>query len=161
MFETDMPLSMQLKKKMSWLILLLGLLPFLWLFMTIDDWKRDFTTNFAQTSEDAEQPTLRPLRTELSAEEAADAIANWVQSENRWEIADRKRDVDGNLTLHLVRTTPLMRFKDDIHVAVATDSVNPNMTLVSATSQSRVGKGDLGQNPRNLKELMRGIAPAL
>ncbi|MFK8111816.1 MAG: DUF1499 domain-containing protein [Rubripirellula sp.] len=27
-------------------------------------------------------------------------------------------------------------------------------TRVEAQSQSRVGKGDLGQNPRNLKEIM-------
>ncbi len=152
---------MQLKKKMSWLILLLGLLPFLWLFMTIDDWKRDFTTNFAKTSEEAEQPELRPLRTERSVEETADVISTWVQGASRWEIVDQKKVVEGSLTLHLVRTTPLMRFKDDVHVTVATDTVSPDMTFVSATSQSRIGKGDLGQNPRNLKELMRGIAPAL
>lgn len=152
---------MQLKKKMNWLILLLGLLPLVWLFLTIDDWKRDFATNVAQTSEESSAPELRPQRTKLSSAVAADQIAGWAESENRWEFVDSELGSDGLLTLHLVRTTPLMRFKDDIYVRLFADPIDPTLTVVSAESRSRVGKGDLGQNPRNLKELMRGIAPAL
>ena len=44
-----------------------------------------------------------------------------------------------------------MRFTDDIVVVLRTEG---DLTRVQAQSQSRVGKGDLGQNPRNLKELV-------
>jgi uncharacterized protein (DUF1499 family) len=53
--------------------------------------------------------------------------------------------------MKLTRTTPVMRFTDDIDVVLRAEG---NSTRVQAESQSRVGKGDLGQNPRNLKELV-------
>ncbi|SMP50894.1 Protein of unknown function [Neorhodopirellula lusitana] len=67
--------------------------------------------------------------------------------------------------LHLTRTTPLFRFVDDIWVDVLplddsdsrSDSDSGTQVLVNARSQSRVGKGDLGQNPRNLKALRDGM----
>ena len=53
--------------------------------------------------------------------------------------------------MNLIRVTPIMRFTDDITVILRNEKEG---TRVKATSQSRVGKGDLGQNPRNLKELV-------
>jgi uncharacterized protein (DUF1499 family) len=43
---------------------------------------------------------------------------------------------------------------DDVHVRLIADGVN---TRVEAKSQSRVGVGDLGQNPRNLRQLTNAL----
>lgn len=53
-----------------------------------------------------------------------------------------------------VRTTRLLRFKDDVAARVYPETDGSRVELTSA---SRLGKGDLGQNPRNLKELLRAL----
>ena len=160
---------MQVKKKMSWLILLIGLLPFIWLFVTIDDWQRDFTTNTAETAVDHADQRLRPLESRLSPEETAAKVVAWVQQASHWEVVEPSGETaaatsEGKVVLHLVRTTPLMRFKDDIYVTivpVSTERTSDAQSVINARSASRVGKGDLGQNPRNLRELLAGIAKLL
>jgi len=57
--------------------------------------------------------------------------------------------------VYLVRTTRLMRYKDDVMVTLKRVG---NETSVDVFSRSRVGKGDLGQNPRNIRELLAHIA---
>jgi uncharacterized protein (DUF1499 family) len=59
--------------------------------------------------------------------------------------------------LHFVRTTPLMRYKDDIRVRIVPAASG---SRVSAESRSRIGRGDLGQNPRNLRELLAAVRGA-
>ncbi len=56
--------------------------------------------------------------------------------------------------MRAVRTTPLFRFRDDVTVRVHADG---DGTRAEVTSASRIGKGDLGQNPRNIKELLRAV----
>lgn len=55
------------------------------------------------------------------------------------------------MTVRLVRATRFWRFEDDVTVKI---SPAEGGSVVTAQSQSRVGKGDLGQNPRNLIELL-------
>jgi uncharacterized protein (DUF1499 family) len=49
-----------------------------------------------------------------------------------------------------VRTTRLFRFRDDVKVRVYARADGAGSELTGA---SRVGKNDLGQNSRNIKEL--------
>ena len=53
-----------------------------------------------------------------------------------------------------VRTTRLLRFRDDVTARV---TPAPDGARLELTSASRVGKGDLGQNPRNIEELVRAV----
>ena len=46
---------------------------------------------------------------------------------------------------------------DDVHIVFEPDSRG---SLVVAKSQSRIGKGDFGQNARNLRALVRGLQEA-
>ncbi len=85
--------------------------------------------------------------------EVAKLIEQWVKEHPKWSVESRD-ELAGRIEIHLTRTTPLLRFTDDIHVRLAADGRG---TRVDAESQSRFGKGDLGQNPRNLKELMSGL----
>jgi uncharacterized protein (DUF1499 family) len=50
-----------------------------------------------------------------------------------------------------------MKYRDDIRVQIEPAAEG---TRLSAESRSRVGKGDLGQNPRNLRELLDKVRPA-
>jgi uncharacterized protein (DUF1499 family) len=51
-----------------------------------------------------------------------------------------------------------MRYKDDIRLSIKPADSG---SLLSAESRSRVGRGDLGQNPRNLRELLGAIRRGL
>ena len=53
-----------------------------------------------------------------------------------------------------VRTTRLFRFRDDVTARVRPD---PDGARLELTSASRLGRGDLGQNPRNLEDLLRAV----
>ena len=56
--------------------------------------------------------------------------------------------------MRAVRETRLFRFADDVTARVAP---YPDGARLELTSASRLGKGDLGQNPRNLTELLRAV----
>jgi uncharacterized protein (DUF1499 family) len=133
-------------------LLILGLI---WLFVTVDDWSRDLTTNYAATSATAKNPSLHPIITTKPPTELADKVVVAATQLRGWELAAREEN-GTEITLRLVRTTRLMRFKDDITVRIRPIKGNDDAPHyeVSAESQSRVGKGDFGQNPRNLAELM-------
>lgn len=67
----------------------------------------------------------------------------------RWRVEPEDGDV-----VRAVRTTRLLRFKDDVTARV---SPEPGGSRVELASVSRVGISDLGQNPRNLEELARAL----
>jgi len=117
--------------------------------LRIDNWSRDLTTHYAKLADDHPDPKLRPPRLSESAEVVAQRIEAWTGKQSKWKVVERKT-TDHGIHLHLTRTTPLFRFVDDVHVALIRAGDGCRM---EAESQSRVGKGDLGQNPRNLKEL--------
>ena len=119
-------------------------------FSRIDNWKRDLTTNHARLTDDAADEQLRPPLVRGMPAEVAGRIAAWVESQARWSLVNQTT-LDEGLEMNLIRVTPIMRFTDDITVILRNEKEG---TRVKATSQSRVGKGDLGQNPRNLKELV-------
>src|SRR5262249_53249420 len=114
---------------------------------------RDFTTNYARTSDDAANPKLRPIRSRLSVPSAAQAVVKAAEQLPRWTLVtdDSQRSAG---ELHFVRITPLFRFRDDIHVHI---SATDEGSVIVAESQSRIGRGDLGQNPRNLVELLEKV----
>ncbi len=56
--------------------------------------------------------------------------------------------------MRAVRKTRLFRFEDDVIARVHAGSDGTRLEL---TSVSRLGRIDLGQNPRNLEELLRSV----
>lgn len=134
------------------LLLILGLV---WLCATVDDWSRDLTTNFAATSVSAKKPRLHPIISQRPLPDLADLVAAAAQQIPGWEFAGRE-EASSEITLRFVRTTRLVRFKDDVtvHIRPVKNNRQPPNYEISAESQSRIGTGDFGQNPRNLAELM-------
>ncbi len=128
-----------------------------WLFVVIDDWGRDFRENEAQTSIAAADVALRPIATTRSLSEVASALRQTLALLPNWSWASDST-AGGVLTVRLVRTTKLLRFKDDVTVRVVDEG---SERVIHAVSRSRVGKADLGQNPRNLRELFTKLREAL
>jgi uncharacterized protein (DUF1499 family) len=122
----------------------------LFLFGYIDDWSRDFTRNNAGISPDAAEVALRPLASMLSTEDVVEAVRRAAGRIRTWEHIGQAEE--GNITLVLfVRTSRIWRFKDDI-IIIIEDLGSERM--VSGKSASRIGFGDLGQNPRNLRRFL-------
>jgi uncharacterized protein (DUF1499 family) len=97
------------------------------------------------------------LEVQLPLSDAADLIATVGVALPRWTLI-RRVATDATVELHFVRSTRLFRFRDDITVRVADLG---DRREVTAVSRSRVGRGDLGQNPRNLEELLRPLRSRL
>ena len=133
---------------MRWLI---GGAAVVFLFaMTIDDWGRDFTGTFAEISDDAPQPDLRPFASRRSSAELAEAV-RWAARRIRdWEYVGDST-VDETTTLLFVRQGRVLRFKDDIMVRIEDRGAG---RVLTATSKARSSWGDLGRNPRNLRRLL-------
>jgi uncharacterized protein (DUF1499 family) len=149
-------------KTLMWLLTVLGVLvagALLCLVWLVDDWGRDLSTNWATTDAEAGDALLRPLRLAAPADEVVAAIRDWVDTQSHWAVVDQQPTGDVTV-LHLVRTTRLMRYRDDITVRVQ-KLEGGDETLVTAESRSRVGRGDFGQNPRNLKEILGSLRQAL
>lgn len=147
-------------KIMVWILvagLALAVLMVLSVVLTVDDWSRDLTTNHAATAANHPDTRLRPLTCKQTPRELADAVRRAAGAGARWNVVDEKADGD-HITLHLTHATRLFRFIDDIVVRI---SPTESGSELSAESQSRVGKGDLGQNPRNLRELLDRVRAEL
>ncbi len=123
----------------------------------VEDWSRDLTTNHAATSDGAPDERLRTLEAAAVPAALADIAVQAANTLPRWVLAERI-DEPAAIRLHFVRTTGLVGYKDDIRVRIEPAGEGSRL---SAESQSRVGKGDLGQNPRNLRELLGAIRSRL
>ena len=126
------------------------------LVMQVDDWSRDLSTNRAVTSLDSPDPSLRSLELAASPDEIKEAISQFVEQSAMWEY----NPAAGNpqAAVALLRTTRVFRFVDDIEIFL---QETKGGTQVDVHSQSRVGKGDLGQNPRNIRELLSALKAEL
>jgi uncharacterized protein (DUF1499 family) len=126
----------------------------LFVFKDVDDWGRDLTTNTASTDDGYRD--LKPITIPRPPDQTASYVISMVATLPEWGVAPDTVQMpaeDGTINLHFVRTTKLLRFKDDVNVRLVPGE-EADTTVVHVSSQSRVGQGDLGQNPRNIRELM-------
>ncbi|KAA1257720.1 hypothetical protein LF1_02090 [Rubripirellula obstinata] len=71
-------------------------------------------------------------------------------SHRQWETISQAGK-DDQIVLHAIRRTKLFGFVDDVRIELSSDQ--DGQTRLYASSRSRVGKGDLGQNARNLQQM--------
>ncbi len=131
-------------------VVVLGILIAALLLLTVDDWSRDLSTNFAQTDPKHPDPSLQCVVLAMDVEQAAQHVRNQAKQLKGWHELP-SGDSSSNNEIKFERTTAVFRFVDDITVRL--NETNEG-TRVSVSSQSRVGKADLGQNPRNIRELL-------
>lgn len=100
-----------------------------------------------------ERPSPNSARTTrtypLTPADLLDTALRAVERLPRWSVSSR----DTN-EVKAVRVTRLVRFEDDVTVRVEPHAQGARASFHSA---SRLGKGDLGQNPRNIRELLQAI----
>jgi len=104
---------------------------------------RWFTKNWANTTEPT-HADLAPLRLPgpVADVTARLKVAGQVSG---WRLKGESPD-----GLHFVRRTRVFRFADDIRLTLRAEGA---VVRVDAESRSRLGKGDFGQNRRNIREL--------
>lgn len=105
--------------------------------------------NFAATSPAAEDARLRPRVLPLPVAPAADRVAGAIAGLRGWRVIGRRDGV-----VQATRTTRIFHFVDDVSILLEPAAGG---TAVSARSASRIGRGDFGQNRRNLAELWQAL----
>ncbi len=113
---------------------------------------QDLTQNHAETGLDHPNPALRTRHYRLSAETLFITLRTLLKDFPRWQILDADRRTG---TIMAKRKTDLFRFVDDIQISMK--EINQNHVTLNIRSASRVGKGDFGQNARNIQELLKRL----
>ena len=108
--------------------------------------------NWHDTDEAGADPG--PLDLPLPPGEALARLQAAVRSLPRWRVESSDAQAG---TVTATRRTRLFRFTDDVTIRLEPTASG---TRVHVRSQSRVGKGDLGQNRRNVMELFAALLPA-
>lgn len=103
--------------------------------------------------EDIERTGPRSARAarsyETSAENLASAVERAIHALDRWRL---EASTDG--AIRAVRSTRLFKFEDGVTVEISGGGESSHAVF---ESESRVGHTDLGQNRRNLKELLAAV----
>ncbi len=95
---------------------------------------------------------FRPRKYAKTKEEVAGAVQEILGSLNSWKVVEY-RENQGRI--HATHTTRIFRFVDDVNIYIVQGL--DGTTKLEVISQSRIGKGDLGQNKRNIKELLSAL----
>ena len=117
--------------------------------MSLKDW---LTKNIYVTTPNDIDPFYRPRKYAKTKEEIVGVVQEVLGSLTRWKVVEY-RENQGRL--HATHTTRLFRFVDDVNIYIVQGL--DGITKLEIVSQSRVGKGDLGQNQRNIKELFSAL----
>ena len=99
------------------------------------------------TGETPEYPDLIAQRFTAGEERVTRAAKAAVAALPGWELIGSGRGPGGS-ELQAVATTRVLRFKDDVTIRIRR---REGLTEVTVRSRSRVGKGDFGQNARNVR----------
>lgn len=99
---------------------------------------------------DAESPLYS-----VSADRVFDALIDIISSEPRWKnVASDK--AAGRIAF--VAETPLLRFKDDVDIAVVDFSGQSSPVIYS---RSRIGYSDMGANAKRVSKLLERLSDAV
>jgi uncharacterized protein (DUF1499 family) len=109
------------------------------------------TTNVAETTQDSAYPELRMREYDYPTDRLFSLLEASV-AELGWQIDGQR---DQAYSLHVVVTTPLLGYQDDVLIRLIPVSTNRNQLYVR--SSSRKGRGDLGTNTRHILDLYNQI----
>ncbi|MFM8551468.1 MAG: DUF1499 domain-containing protein [Nitrospiraceae bacterium] len=100
--------------------------------------------NDVETGKTPEYPDLLPRTYEAKPELVFDAALHAIHRLPRWALVSHRPE-SGEIRAEA--TSRLFRFVDDVTITVRGEG---GKAIVSVRSHSRVGKGDFGQNARNI-----------
>jgi len=100
--------------------------------------------NVVETGQTPEYPDVQPRLYLASRDRVSDAVLRAISRVPRWTLISRPGQED----FRVEAKTMLLRFVDDVTIRVAEQGGG---TVVNVRSASRVGRGDFGQNARNIR----------
>jgi uncharacterized protein (DUF1499 family) len=112
------------------------------------------TVNDVETGKSRAYPHLQPLIVNRPYQDVFQASVAAITFLPRWRL------VSTNMELGEIKAeveTPLFRFVDDVTVQISKD----NPVVVNVRSRSRVGKGDLGKNAKNISLFLEALKQRL
>ncbi len=113
---------------------------------------RALTSNRAWTSPDSPDPRLRGRAYAIPFARVWEAAVETARASRGWTVLESD-PARGEFAVEA--RTMLWRFVDDVHVRISLDG--DGMTRVDLTSQSRVGKADLGTNARRIARFLHAL----
>jgi uncharacterized protein (DUF1499 family) len=112
------------------------------------------TVNDVETGKSPAYPHLQPLAVDRPYDEVFQGAVAVIASLPRWRLVSASVEV-GEIRAEV--ETPLFRFVDDVTVHISKD----NPVVVNVRSRSRVGKGDLGKNAKNISLFLETLKQRL
>ncbi len=117
--------------------------------MSLKEW---LTKNIYVTAPGNPDPFFRPRKYGKPKEEVAAAVQEILASLTRWKVVEY-RENQGRL--HATHTAPIIPYTEDVNIYIVQGL--DGITKLEVISQSQTGKGDFGQNKRNIKELLSAL----
>lgn len=112
------------------------------------------TVNDVETGKSPAYPHLQPLTINRPHDEVFEEAVAVIASLPRWRLVSASVEL-GEIKAEV--ETPLFRFVDDVTVQISKD----NPVVVNVRSRSRVGKGDLGKNAKNISLFLETLQQRL
>ena len=107
--------------------------------------------NVVETGTTPEYPDLQPRIYRAEVSQVFDAALHAVDRMPRWTILAYQQE-SGEIKAEA--KSLVFRFVDDVVIRVTSQGAS---TVVSVRSASRIGRGDFGQNARNIRAFLREL----
>lgn len=91
---------------------------------------------------------------DLAPGELYTRILGLIGARRDWQLGEQDA---GSMRLNFIATSALMRFKDDVDIAVLPVTGEPGKSTFAAYSRSRTGFSDLGANRKRLGALSAAL----
>ena len=108
--------------------------------------------NDVETGKTPEYPDVQPQYYSTDPARVFDEARAAIVEMDRWKVV---RSDQAQRTIHAERRSRIFGFVDDVTVRV--EPATEFVTQVNVRSASRVGKGDFGQNARNIETFFRAL----
>ena len=148
-----MKITSNRRKRVLWSAFLLFAPCAIWVYRSMK--ATDFSTNNAQTSPDSDSD-LRTRFYRGAVEDVTQNLQTLVPTlrtyGRHWKVTGTRRQNTTTTTIDC--TVPVLFFTDDLTVSLSAEN---GQTRVDIRSQSRVGRGDLGENRRHIAQLLQKL----
>jgi hypothetical protein len=134
-----------MKKALGWLAMAALLGALLWALST---WP---LVNVVETGRTPEYPDLRVRTYSATPARIGAAVRDALAGHTRWTLVGSGEGPAG-VVVSVVHETALLPLKEDVTVTARRSG---GRTVVSVRSQSRAGPWDLGQNARNIRQILQ------
>lgn len=104
--------------------------------------------NVVETGRTPEYPDLQPRQYRAHKDQVLDSALRAVKALPRWTPVSSRPELG---EIRAEASTRLLRFVDDVVIRVEEQA---GATVVNVRSASRVGRGDFGQNARNVRAFL-------